>query len=225
VVPMLREGAPIGVIVVGRAQDGPFSDNEIELLKTFADQAVIATENVRLFKELQEKNRALTDAHAQVTESLEAADRDERHPPCYLQLAHRRPAGVRRDRREFPPAVQRLQRCRVSVRWGAHPLVGESGIRPEGIEVMRGVFPARPSRESATARAILERAVVHISNVREDSEYRTQQWASAMGIQSALSVPMLLDGRPIGTITVNRVEAGYFPARRSICSRPLPTRR
>ena len=89
--------------------------------------------------------------------------------------------------------------------------VGESGIRPEAIEVMRGVFPARPSRHSATARAILECAVVHIPNVREDSAYRTQQWASAMGIQSVLSVPMLREGRPIGTITVNRIEAGLFP--------------
>src|SRR2546428_8848006 len=59
---MLREGAPIGVIWVARAKAGPFSNNEIELLKTFADQAVIAIENVRLFTELQASNRELTTA-------------------------------------------------------------------------------------------------------------------------------------------------------------------
>src|SRR5262249_6427728 len=70
-VPMLREGTPVGAISVGRATTGPFSNSHVELLKTFADQAVIAIENVRLFTELQEKNRALTQAHAQVSEALD----------------------------------------------------------------------------------------------------------------------------------------------------------
>src|SRR5262245_20316803 len=70
-VPMLCNGAPIGAIAVGRTAAGSFPANQIELLKTFAAQAVIAIENVRLFTELQEKNRALTEAHGQVTESLE----------------------------------------------------------------------------------------------------------------------------------------------------------
>ena len=70
-VPLLREGDAIGMITVMRGQPGRFSDTQTQLLKTFADQAVIAIENVRLFTELQEKNAALTRAHAQVTESLE----------------------------------------------------------------------------------------------------------------------------------------------------------
>src|SRR4030095_8536139 len=69
-VPMLREGQCIGAIDVSRPTS-PFTDKQISLLQTFAAQAVIAIENVRLFNELQEKNRALTQAHAQVTESLE----------------------------------------------------------------------------------------------------------------------------------------------------------
>jgi len=70
-IPMLRGGTSIGAIVVSRAQPGSSSDSDVALLKAFADQAVIAIENVRLFTELQEKNQALTQAHAQVTEALE----------------------------------------------------------------------------------------------------------------------------------------------------------
>src|SRR5262249_20796476 len=70
-VPMLRNGEPIGTIGVGRTEPGAFAQTQIDLLQTFADQAVIAIEKVRLFKELEEKNEALTTAHAQVTESLE----------------------------------------------------------------------------------------------------------------------------------------------------------
>ncbi len=70
-VPLVREGVAIGAIQLRRPEAAPFTDKQVGLLQTFADQAVIAIENVRLFTQLQEKNRALTAAHAQVTESLE----------------------------------------------------------------------------------------------------------------------------------------------------------
>src|SRR5262249_28630187 len=66
-VPMLRNGQPIGAIAVARGEVQPFSETEIQLLKTFADQAVIAIENVRLFKELEARNRDLTEALDQQT--------------------------------------------------------------------------------------------------------------------------------------------------------------
>jgi GAF domain-containing protein len=70
-VPMLREGEPIGVIGAVRREAGIFSDDEVRLLQTFADQAVVAIENVRLFTELQEKNRALSESLEQQTATSE----------------------------------------------------------------------------------------------------------------------------------------------------------
>src|SRR5262249_45440236 len=70
-VPMVHEGLAVGVITVVRPAATEFSDQQVRLVKTFADQAVIAIENVRLFTELQEKNRELADAHGQVTAALE----------------------------------------------------------------------------------------------------------------------------------------------------------
>ena len=88
-VPLMRDGIPIGAIGVGRPEPGPFPQNQITLLQTFADQAVIAIENVRLFKELDARNRELSEALEQQAATSEILRVLSRSPsesnPCSMR--------------------------------------------------------------------------------------------------------------------------------------------
>src|SRR5262249_49457303 len=192
-VPMLRGSDAIGSIVVSRAQRGGFSPTEIALLQTFADQAVIAIENVRLFKELEARNRDLT-ATSEILRVISISPTDVR--PVFDTIA--------RSAVKLCDAVGgNVQRFDGEL---MH-MVANHNWAPEGLESARRLLPIRPSRSRGAGRAVLSRAVVHIPDVLEDPEYSPEP-ALAGGWRAVLSVPMLREGAPIGAIPVTRPEAG-----------------
>ncbi len=201
-VPMLRDGVPIGTIVVSRSHAGLFPDRQIELLKTFADQAVIAIENVRLFKELEVRNRDLTETLEQQTATGEI-----------LRVISSSPTDVQ-------PVFDAIVRSAVRLCDGLYGFVGRFdgeqihfaahfNYTPEALRVAQQMYPMRPDRRQASGRVILTGAIVHIEDVLEDPDY-AQELGRAGGWRSLLGVPLLRDGSPVGMIGVMRGRPGRF---------------
>ena len=204
-VPLLRDSEALGAISVTRADAGRFSDSEIALLQTFADQAVIAIENVRLFRELQARNAELTEALEQQTATAEIlraiSESTTDVQPVFEAIAEN---SVRLSGALFG-SVYRFDGELIH-------MVADHNYPPGALEFSRRTFPIRPSRQMVTGRAILERAVVHVPDVSQDQEHLLIQGnlAEVVGFRSALSVPMLREGSPIGAITVWRSAVGPF---------------
>ncbi|RZU00633.1 GAF domain-containing protein [Rivibacter subsaxonicus] len=206
-VPLLREEQLLGVIAIWRREVQPFLEQQIALLQTFADQAVIAIENLRLFNELEARNRELTEALEQQTATGEI-----------LRVISQSPTDVQPVFDTIVAAALKL--CAAS---SANVVTfdGElihvaaiAPVRPEGADALRrhfGSYPRRPSRDTANTRAILTCRVVSIPDVLNDSDYAAGATAIAAGYRSVLSVPLIREASPIGAITVARAEPGAFP--------------
>ena len=217
-IPLLRKGVALGVIMIRRTEVRLFTPKEIELLKTFADQAVIAIENVRLFTESQEKNRALTHAHAQVSEALEqqTATSDilrviSSSPtdvqPVFDAIASR---GARLCDADFC-IVFRFDGTMIT-------LAAHDGRSPGTLDVIRAAYPAPPGRRSISARTIFERRVVSIADAQDPIAHPPgfegqADRARAVGYRSIMAVPMLRDDAAIGAINVARLEVRPFSDR------------
>jgi GAF domain-containing protein len=207
-VPMLREGEAVGAIIVNRREPGRFSDGEVELLKTFADQAVIAIENVRLFKELQEKNYALTEAHAQVTEALEQQTATSE----ILRVISSSPTDLRPVFDAMARSGARLceaQDVRVHVLEG-DVLRMAAALGPAPVAGAVGEFTIPVSRGSLNGRAIIERRVVHVADIQREAEEFPLAIGLALGQRTSLAVPLLREGDAIGTIFLFRNEVRPF---------------
>ncbi len=192
-VPMLRKGEVVGAINLSRQEPARFSDAEVELLKTFADQAVIAIENVRLFKELEARNRDLT-ATAEILQVISHSPTDVQ--PVFETIGER--AG-------------RLCEAEVSVvsifDGELLHLAASHGVAEAGVQLVRDAFPMRPDADTITSRAFRTRAVVHVPDVLAEQHLETTASHRASGFRSCLGVPMLREGKVIGVIFLARTKA------------------
>jgi signal transduction histidine kinase len=195
-VPLLRHDEAVGGIGVTRPEPGGFTGDEIALLQTFADQAVIAIENVRLFDELEGRNRDLT-ATSEILRVISSSPTDVQ--PVFDTIAR---SAVRLCDGLFSALFQ------FDGELIHH--VAEYNYTPEALEEVRRVYPVRPSMVHGSARAILKRAVVHIPDIEVDPEYQQRAVARAIGFRSGLWVPMLREGAPIGVVMVARAAPGPF---------------
>ncbi len=201
-VPMLREGNPIGAIVVNRAQTEPFSVAQIELLKTFADQAVIAIENVRLFKELEARTAELTRS----VEELQALGEVGRAVSGSLDIqsvltsivSH----AVELSQTDAGTIYEFDEAGQVFVPRANY------GMAEELIEALR------QSRirvgEAGIGQAAATRAAVQIPDIQREASYPLAFLREA-GYRALLAVPLLREDRVIGGLVVRRKVAGTFP--------------
>ena len=201
--PLLREGAAIGVILMRRLEVRPFSDKQIRLLETFADQAVIAIENVRLFTELQEKNEALTHAHAQVTEALD----QQTATAEILRVISQSPSDVGPVFTAIAESAARL--CDADD--ASIVRLNEDGVRLVAHHgpIAPPPFPDTPSparRDTVFGRTILAREPIHVADLQaEREEFPVGSTAAReVGFRTMLGVPLLREGVAIGAIGIRR---------------------
>jgi GAF domain-containing protein len=193
--PLLREGNPIGAFLIRRSYVKPFTNEQIELVQNFAAQAVIAIENARLLNELRESLQQQT-ATADV---LKAISRSTFDLQTVLNTLTESAAGL------CEADVAAIIRQRGTANYWATSY----GLPPEHSERIKSL-PIVPGRGTVVARVLLEGHTVHVPDVLADSEYTFFQAQKIVGFRTALGVPLLREGSPIGVLALMRCSVRPF---------------
>jgi two-component system NtrC family sensor kinase len=201
-VPMLAEGKLLGVIAIVKEKVEPFTNKQIALVSTFADQAVIALENVRLFEEVNARTEDLRESLQQQTATADVLKVISRSTFDLQSVLHTL----------VESAAQLCEADKATItrqRDGAFYRAESFGFSREFMDHVRDI-PVAADRGSATGRALLEGVVVHIPDVQADPDYHFNEALRLGNYRTLLGVPMLREGTPIGVVTLTRSEARPF---------------
>src|SRR5215468_566598 len=208
-VPLLRDGIPVGAITVAKTEPVPFSDRQILLLKTFADQALIAIENVRLFETEQQQRRELAEALEQQTATSEvlkviSSSPGELEPVFKAMLEN---ATKLCGASYGTMWLKEGEGFRAAARHGTLPVVSTEGG-------WTGIY-FQPRSDIPLARCARTRTAVHVTDMREEQSYLNgDPWivsgVDEAGVRSLLAVPMLKDNELVGAIGIYRTEVRSF---------------
>ena len=200
-IPMLREGIVIGVLSLTHSEVGPFTDKQIELAKTFADQAVIAIENVRLFDEVQARTHELSEALERQTATSEV-----------LGVISSSPG-------ELEPVFNAMLEKAVALcqaKFGNLVLFEDGELRmvalhgaPRPYEDLRRRDPIVPI-SAVLGRLVETKQMIHVADLATQERYATSAIVKLAGARSFVGVPMLKEGRLIGAIAIYRQEVRPF---------------
>ena len=207
-VPLIREGVVIGLLLISRKRVQPFNKRHVELATTFADQAVIAIENVRLFDEVRARTEDLRESLQQQTATADV-----------LKVISRSAFDLQTVLQTLVESAARLCEADIANIWrpegNAFRLAASFGMPGKDKEKFEnakylGSISIEPGRGSIVGRVLLERRTVQVDDVQADPEYELSEVIRIGDYRTVLGVPLLREGVPIGVIFLSRCTVQPF---------------